>query len=98
MYSIRDNRSSPTLHLVTVAGWEIPMSTWKTACGWPFASNRSEAAFCYKGDLSKKKCRKCTMNKEKRDMVNEVEVRRLKTSSVSEAFDSARIRQQERCF
>ena len=30
VYSIRDNRKDPTLHLVAAAGWEMPMSEWKT--------------------------------------------------------------------
>ena len=77
----------PTLHLVTLAGWDIPMNFWKTACGWPFAANRSEAAFCYKNDLTKKKCRKCIKNRSKRDAVKEVEVWRLKRKGVADFLD-----------
>ena len=32
VYSIRDNRDNPTLHLLAAAGWDVPMSSWKTAC------------------------------------------------------------------
>ena len=35
------------------------------------------------------------MNKEKRDVVNEVEVRRLKTGGVSEVFDLGKKDQEE---
>ena len=86
VYSVRDNRRDPTLHLVTVAGWDMPMSGWKTACGWPFAVNRAEAAFVYKADITKKKCRKCLNNRKGRDMVNEVELWRLKQKEVSDVL------------
>ena len=81
VHSVRDNRSNPTLHSVAVAGWDIPMGSWKTACGWPFAQNKAEAAFCYNGDITKKKCRKCLLNKKKRDGVSDVEVRRIKENA-----------------
>ena len=55
VYSVRDNRANPTLRLVAVAGWEVPMHSWKTACGWPFAQNKAEAAFCYNADLTKRR-------------------------------------------
>ena len=86
VYSVRDNRANPTLCLVTVAGWETPMSLWKTACGWPFAQNRAESAFCYKVDITKKKCRKCINHRKGHDPVNVVEVRRLKVEGVAEAM------------
>ena len=87
VYSVRDNRANPTLHLVSVAGWDLPMSLWKTACGWPFAVNRAEAAFCYRADISRKKRRKCMNNKRGRDSVSEVELKRLKVQSVTDALD-----------
>ena len=85
VYSTRDNRSNPTMHLVTVAGWDLPMSLWKTACGWPFAVNKAESAFCYKVDLTRRKCRKCIGNRKGRDVVSEVEIGRLKAQGFAEA-------------
>ena len=86
VYSIRDNRKDPTLHLVAAAGWEMPMSEWKTACGWPFARNEAEAAFSYVRNLTRKKCRKCILNKSKRDGVSEVDIGRLRASSFAGAL------------
>ena len=85
VYSTRDNRSNPTMRLVTIAGWDLPMSSWKTACGWPFAANKAESASCYKVDLTRKKCRKSIGNRKGRDGVNEVEIGRLKAQSFAEA-------------
>ena len=90
---MKDNRSNSALHLVTVAGWEVPMNSWRTACGWPFAVNRAEAAFCYKFDLTRKKCRRCVNNRKKRDSVNEVELWRLKTSGLADALDGCGLRE-----
>ena len=82
VYSKRDNRSNPSRHLVAVAGWDVPMSEWKTACGWPFAREKADAAFSYVNDFSKKKCRKCLLYRSKRDGVSEATVKRVASGAL----------------
>ena len=65
--------------------------SWKTACGWPFARNKAEAAFSYVHNFARKKCRKCILNKSKRDGVSEVDIGRCWRSCAERHASSIRI-------
>ena len=46
-------------HLVTRASWNLPISTWSTACGWFFAERSSDFLFVAGSTSDKMKCSKC---------------------------------------
>ena len=48
-----------TWRKVAVAGWNMPMSQWSTACGWCFADRSANVSLAHKLTLVAKKCKKC---------------------------------------
>ena len=85
MYSIKDNRKKRLLHVVETASWSLPLAQWKTACGWPFASEKADVAFETEPAFSRTKCRKCSESRTKRDGVREDAVWRLQTKTFLES-------------
>ena len=59
-------------HVVTLANWKIPMTSWTTACGWRFAANPSGFKFVIDDEADLHRCSKCKAATEVRDDVREV--------------------------
>ena len=95
VYSIRDNRSKRVLHRVEKAGWDVPLSKWRTTCGWTFASDKADAAFETRPNLLRIRCKKCVEINDKRDEVNGSTVWRLRIGQCLErSAENARARQR----
>ena len=84
VYSTRTSKDNRVLHSVSCAEWDVPFSSWKTTCGWPFADGAGEAAFASGPNLAWRKCDKCKSIREKRDDVNEKNARRLRAAKAFE--------------
>ena len=46
-------------HQVEDAGWDVPIESWTSICGWPFSRNSSKVMLNSQLSLSQRKCKKC---------------------------------------
>eukprot|EP00435_Cladocopium_sp_Y103_P018097 s565_g4.t1 len=64
-------RGKKTWHQVTNAGWQIPMASWHTACGWNFTRNPEKVLLSASLLFNQTQCRKCGEVMKTRDRVKE---------------------------
>eukprot|EP00435_Cladocopium_sp_Y103_P023223 s1108_g5.t1 len=64
-------RGKKTWHQVTNAGWQIPMASWHTACGWNFTRNPEKVLLSASLLFNQAQCRKCGEVMKTRDRVKE---------------------------
>ena len=46
-------------HQVEEAGWDVPIETWTSICGWPFSRNSSKVILNTQLTIAQGKCKKC---------------------------------------
>ena len=46
-------------HQVEEAGWDVPIETWTSVCGWPFSRNSSKVILNSQLTIAQRKCKKC---------------------------------------
>ena len=46
-------------HQVEDAGWDVPIESWTSICGWPFSRNSSKVMLNSQLNFSQRKCKKC---------------------------------------
>ena len=46
-------------HQVEDAGWDVPIETWTSVCGWPFSRNLSKVILNSQLNITQRKCKKC---------------------------------------
>eukprot|EP00435_Cladocopium_sp_Y103_P023526 s2312_g5.t1 len=64
-------RGKKTWHQVTNAGWQIPMASWNTACGWNFTRNPEKVLLSASLLFNQAQCKKCCEVRKTRDRVME---------------------------
>ena len=46
-------------HQVEDAGWDVPIESWTSVCGWPFSRNSSKVILNSQLTVAQRKCKKC---------------------------------------
>ena len=69
LWALSTSRGQPLLHKVREASWNIPLSEWKTMCGWHFARHNVKVELTKRPPESAKLCTKCNKIADMRDEV-----------------------------